>query len=409
MSRSTRQTILFALALTVLFTVMVVGTYYGFVTQAPGANDFYPRWRGAQLFWRDGVDPYSQAATEAIQRGMYGRLAFPEEDQVLFVYPFYTVLLLLPLVWLPYGWVQAIWLVLIMFALVGGTLIILRLLAWRPPPWLLAATILWSLLYYSSARTIILGQFAGPIFLCLMGCLLLLKQERDIGAGVLLALTTFKPQMIFLLIPALMLWGMGQRRWRFVVSFVAAMGVLVGVSFLLLPGWLIGFFDQLTSYTSYTVEGDPMVILTEEFVPWLGPVVGWLLRGLLVGWLLWAWWRLPNTAVSSPHFLMILSITLVVSNLVVNRTATTNYVVLYLPLFWGLMWLSGRQWGNTAVLIFYLLSFIGMWALFIGTLEGNAEHSWMFLPLPFGLAIWLLLARHPLLNISRRSAHASAD
>lgn len=379
--------------LLLLLSGMVVGTYFGFAVRFPGANDFYPRWRGAQLFWLEGVDPYSEEATEAIQRGMYGRLALPTEDQALFVYPFYVVFALLPLVGLSYAWVQAIWMVLLMVCLVAGTLLILQVLEWMPPLWITAVLLLWSLIFYSSARTILLGQFAGVVFVCLMGCLLLLKRGHDGWAGVLLALSTFKPQMVFLLIPALMIWGIGQRRWRFVTSFVGTMAGLAGLSFLLEPGWLLSFVDQVLAYPGYTVIGNPVQIVTTYVVPIGGTAVNLIIWLLLLAWMVW-WWRLlGGTAVDSPHFLYIISITLVVTHLVAPETATTNYVALYLPLFWGLKWLAQQKLGNLWLILFLIGSFILMWILFFGSVKGDAESWLLFLPLPFGLLLMLLAGK----------------
>ena len=263
-----RNLLIFALAF-FLFTFSVVGMYTFFTSKVPGANDFFPRWKGAQLYWQDGIDPYSQTATEAIQRGLYnGQLARPDQDQVLFVYPFYTIFLLWPLVNLDYAWVQAIWLVLVQFSLVGGVIATLRLLNWRQPPWLLAITLLWGVIMYNSTRTIILGQFAGPIFLCLAGSLL---------AGALLSLTTLKPQMSYLIIPALLLWAVWHQRWPFVAGFAGAMALLAGLSFLLLPSWLTSFIDQVRFYPAYTVTPSPLNVITDTIFPQLGQPVEYLL------------------------------------------------------------------------------------------------------------------------------------
>lgn len=386
-------------ALIVMFVLMVVGTYFAFTSRVPGANDFYPRWRGAQLFWLDGVDPYSTTATEAIQQDMYGRLALPDEDQVLFVYPFYVVFPLLPLVSLPYGWVQAIWLVVLMFSLVAGTILCLQLLDWKPPLWLTAVTLLWSILYYSSARTIILGQFAGLVFVLLIGALFLLKKEQDIWAGALLALSTFKPQMVFLIIPMLLVWGGMQKRWRFVGGFVGWMVGLVGLSFLLEPRWLVSFAEQVFAYPGYTVVGNPVQIVTTVYWPWLGTAVDTAIRLLLLGWMLWTWRLLPKTKANSAQFLYIVAVTFVVTNLIVPETATTNYVMLYLPLLWGLqMLVQKRPFGNLWIALFYLLSFVGIWALFFTSVNVDAESSMMFLPLPFGLLAMLLFGRKAFLG-----------
>ena len=386
-----RKNLLILLLILLLFTISVVGMYTFFTSKVPGANDFYPRWKGAQLYWQDGTDPYSQTATEAIQLGIYGRLATEGEDQVLFVYPFYTVFLLWPLVNLDYAWVQAIWLVMVQFSLIGGVIATLRLLGWQQPPWLLAVTLLWAVIMYNSTRTIILGQFAGPIFLCSAGSLLALKHDQDVLAGALLSLTTLKPQMSYLIIPALLLWAVWHQRWRFAAGFAGAMALLAGLSFLLLPSWLTSFIDQVRFYPAYTVTPSPLRVITGTFFPQLGQPVEYVLIGVLLLVMLWQWWQLRQEAAVTPKFLFIIGLTLIVTNSIIVRTATTNYVIMYIPLFLLLntirqRWRSGNVW--VAGLLLALL--IGTWALFLSTIQGDFEHPVTYLPLPFGLLLGLV-------------------
>jgi hypothetical protein len=379
---------------TLLFAVSVWGMYTFFTSKVPGANDFYPRWKGAQLFWMEGIDPYSETATEAIQTGIYGRLATPDEDQVLFVYPFYTVFLLWPLVGIDYAWVQAIWLVVIQFSLIGGVILSLRLVGWKMPVWLLALALFWSVVFYNSTRTIILGQFAGPIFLWIVGCLWALKYDRDVLAGVLLSLTTLKPQMSYLLIPALLLWAVGQRRWRFMAGFIGAMFLLMGMSFILLPGWFSGFLDQVAYYPAYTITGSPLWVVTGYYWPQLGQPVETALIVLLVGVMLWQWRRLPRLTADAAPFLFIIGLTLIITNTIIVRTATTNYIIMYVPLFLVLKLVSERwRGGNGLVALVLILGTIGMWALFLTTIQGDLEHPVTYLPLPFGLLLALFWGR----------------
>jgi hypothetical protein len=382
-------------ALALLFLLSVYATHQLFTSVAPGANDFYPRWKGAQLFWLEGIDPYSDFASETIQIGVYGRLANPDEDQLLFVYPFYTAFLLLPLVWVPlaYSWIQAIWLVTVQFSLIASMFLCLRLIEWRMPSWLLGLTLLWTVVFYNSTRTIILGQFTALIFLWLVISLLALKQGRYGLAGVFLAFTTIKPQMTFLVIPALFIWAVGQRRWRFMYGFVATMAVLAAASFLLLPNWLNGFIEQVLYYPDYTVTPPPLWVITGHYFPELGKPAEWGLSILLMLYLLYQWRRLPTLQADSDHFLILLGLTMVISNMIVVRTATTNYVVLYIPLFWGLKQIALRRPdGNLFIVAFYVLSTISMWVLFLATIQGDFEHPVMYLPLPIGLLVMLIWA-----------------
>lgn len=263
----------------------------------------------------------------------------------------------------------------------------------------MSVIILWSLLLYNGTRTVILGQFAGLIFLWLVGSLLALYNGKDVSAAALLALTTIKPQMSFLIIPALLIWGIGQRRWRFLWAFVISMGILAGISFLLSPRWLLSFVEQVMAYPGYTVEGSPIYIVTRIYWSQLGRTVEVLLFVSLVGYLLYHWWQLPRLQIGSSEFLMAICVTLVVTNLLVSRTATTNYVVLYLPILWTLKQIAMKwQWGEWAAAVALVLSAVGMWWLFLGTISGSAESAVMYLPLPFGLLLILLVARRPLLN-----------
>lgn len=388
----------------------VVATHSLFTARFPGANDFYPRWRGAQLFWQDGLDPYSEEVTVAIQEGIYGRAAQPDEDQVLFVYPFYTVFFVLPLVWLPYSWVQAIWLVFLELTLLAGVFLTLDMLRWRLSRWLAALTALWTLLFYHSARTIFLGQFAGVVFLAVVVALWCLQKKRDIIAGVALAVTTLKPQMSVLIIPALLLWGLGRRRGRFLAGFGVSMGTLIGLSFALVPGWAVEFFQQMTLYPSYTAIayptiGSPVWILTRYYAPELGVVSEFGLSGILLLYLLVQWRHLWREEIDSRLSLWVIGLTLIVTNLIVTRTATTNYVVLYVPLFFAFRTAADRMRRPSLCLAgFYGCSALAMWWLFLSTVLVRYEHPLMFLPLPFGLLLVLVLGRRWLAGIDRRPA-----
>lgn len=399
MSLNAKRYTAVTLFLLLIFIISVWGFHEFFTSKVPGANDFYPRWRGTQLYWQEGIDPYSQEATEAIQRDMYGgRLAYDSEDQVLFVYPFYIVLFIWPLIKTDYLWVQAIWLVLVQFSLITAVILNLKLFEWKMSPWLLALTLFWSVIFYNSTRTIILGQFAGLIYLWIVGTLLALKYDKDVLAGILISLTTIKPQMSYLLIPALLIWALGQRRWRFIGSSFVTMLVLVGASFLLQPDWLFSFIDQVLNYPGYTITGSPLWVITGYFFPQLGKPVEYLMIGGLLIYLFWQWRWLPKITAESSRFWFVIGLSLIVTNMIVVRTATTNYVIMYIPLFMILHALyQHTKRGALWVSLFFVGSIVFTWALFLMTIQGDAEHPITYLPLPFFLLFALVLGKNRLL------------
>jgi hypothetical protein len=380
---------LIGILLIIIILLDAYATYVVFTSKFPGANDFYSRWAGGRAFLLDGLNPYSDEVTRRIQLGMYGHLAEEGADQVAFAYPMYTIYLFFPLSLIPsYPQAQALWQAILEFALLFGVFFTFRIYRWQPKPWLLAATCFWSVLFYPGARSIILGQFAIVVFAFIALALWAVKESKDILAGACLALSTIKPQMVFLLIPLLLLWAIYHRRWRLVGSFVTSMIVLVCSSLLLVPTWPADFLAWMVKYPSYTAIGSPIWTLTHYFFPHLGTPVEIVISLLVLGHLLYAW----RGAVRGGwlEFDWVVAMTLIVTNLIALRTATTNYVVLLMPTFIVFKTLDKRfqQWGAMLIALIELLLLVGFWVLFATTVTGNYEHPIMYLPLPIGL--WLI-------------------
>lgn len=372
----------------------VLVTWASFTSRYPGANDFYSRWAGARAWWTQGLSPYSEEASAQIEIGIYGRRALPDEDPGPFAYPFYTVFMIAPLVFLPYAWAEAVWLSLLELGLVGSVVGAMALAEWRPPPVLLAITAVWAILFYHSARAILLGQFAVVVLVLIVAALLALRARRDAMAGVLLALSMVKPQMVFLLAPMMLFWVVARRRWRLVRGFVGAMVVLCGASFIAQPGWLGDFVTQMMRYPSYTAIGSPVWVITRHFIPALGAPGEVTLSLALLAWALVTWGRLWRGD-SWPVFLWTVGFTLVVTNLIALRTATTNYVVLFIPLVQVLAAMQTRwkRSGTWAVIGVEAVLLVGLWALFLATVVRKFEHPIVYLPLPVGLLIVMAFGR----------------
>ena len=381
--------VLVSILIVAVILVDAYATYVVFTSKFPGANDFYSRWAGGRAFLIDGLNPYSDEVTRRIQLGMYGHLAEEGADQVAFAYPMYTIYLFFPLSLIPsYPQAQALWQAILEFALLLAVFFTLRIYRWQPKPWLLAATCFWSVLFYPGARSIILGQFAIVVFAFVALILWAVKEGRDIMAGLCLALSTIKPQMVFLLIPLLLLWAIYHRRWRLVGSFVISMALLVFSSLLLVPTWPADFLAWMIKYPGYTAIGSPIWTLTHYFFPQLGTPVEIMISLLVLGHLLYTW----RGAVDGSwlEFDWVVAMTLIVTNLIALRTATTNYVVLLMPTFIVFKTLDKRFQRRGAMLIalIELLLLVGFWILFAATVAGDYEHPIMYLPLP--ISLWLI-------------------
>jgi hypothetical protein len=378
------------LALVSLFSLGVYVTYSAFTSQNPGANDFYSRWVGGCALLREGMNPYSENVTLRIQEGMYGRPALPGEDQVAFAYPLYSLIFFFPLCLIDnYALVQAIWFWLLLAVLAATTVLWMRVIRWRPQTWLWALTLLWVVLMYHSFRALILGQFAVFVLLTLVAALWALKHGHDGWAGVFLALSTIKPQMVYLAIPWILLWSAGQKRWRLWAGFGVAMASFVLGPVLLLPSWIHDFLRQVIAYPSYTVYGSLTWMIVQNWLK-LGHAAELAVSAVLVLFLLVLTWRLRHAGWE--QMMWMLGLILLMTNFFTPRIATTNYLLLVPWALWGFSRLQARLgWkGTWVVAIAEIASAVALWVLFVATVKGDFEQAPVYFPFP--ALLMLLLA-----------------
>jgi hypothetical protein len=298
---------------------------------------------------------------------------------------------------MPYAWVEAIWLVILEVCLFVGLLLALQVYDWQPPRWLLACTAVWAFLFYPDVRALLLGQFAVFVFAMVALTLWALKGRRDVLAGLFLALSTVKPQMVFLFVPFLLWWAARERRYRFAGSFAGGMALLLAASWLAEPAWVAGFLRQVARYPSYTAIGSPIWILTHWVFPTLGVWGEVVLSGLAVVALAWAgWWAFQRDA--GQAFEWAVGLCMIITNLVAVRTATTNYVLLLFPLAMAFRALQRGRGGTWLVLFVEAVLLVGLWALFLTTVVEKFEHPLVYLPLPFVLVVVFVLARRWLMT-----------
>jgi len=378
-----------AILVVVVYLLLAYGTYSLFTSQVPSGNDFYPRWRGTRALIREGRDPYSDETTLEIQQGMYGRPAREDEDQVAFAYPLYVALLVLPFSFFPYPQAQALWMSFLVLLTLAAVMIILRTLDWRPSPTGLVAISVWFLLFYPTARSILLGQFSIVVLALLALVLWATQRGHPILAGCCLALTTIKPQMVFLLVPFLLLTALRWKNYKAVIAFFALMGILLLLSSFVLPTWLPSFITGLGRYQAYTSiyrEGrSPLGVVISYALP--SRLSSWatLLASLaLMGYLLHVWIKALSCRADTSQALFV---TIAVTLLILAETGTSNQVLLLVPIGFWLSWWMRRRWITTSVSLLLLLC---PWILFLLTVQGNLEHPIMAVPLPLAVLALLL-------------------
>ena len=365
-----------------LLTGYTWATWQFFTRPVPGGNDFIAHLTAWEAYLKHGLNPYSDEAALYTQQVIYGRPALPNEDQNRLTYPFYSIVIHGPFVLVgDYALARAIYMTGLEVALVAGVIMTVKLVGWHPSSLLLALTLGWSILFYPESRGILLGQFAIFGFGALVGVLWLTRQGRAGLGGALLVLTTIKPPLVFLVVPYLLVWAVARRQWRFLAGFGVTLAALGLISWLMLPTWLGDWLYRLRLYSDYTVGQSPIWLLTHQVWPAAGTSGEIGLAAILLAVMLWAW-RQALRSDQADRFWWALGVTLAVSNLIVPRSATTNYVLLLVPVLWLFAKIERQPWGWAAQISFMLVSFIGLWWLHVATVVGHQEQPIMFVPLP---------------------------
>lgn len=414
-----RQLILLAMIIPLLVGA-VIAVHNVFTEPAPGMNDFMSRWEGARSFFEDGLSPYSDEASLNIQERIYGRAVIGNEDPGFFAYPFYTVFFVGPTVPFDYAWASAMWMVALAASLIIALFLLLDFYSWQPAPLVLGALLLWALMDYFASRGLFLGQPSHVVYVLQVLTLWAVFRRQDELAGVALALSTFKPQMGYLLVLLLLLWGVRARRLNFVGAFAVTFGGLMLASFALQPDWFGAWIDQVRLYPEYTAAaypdtGSPVWIVTQHYLG-LGDAGEWTVNLLLLAPMLWAWYGLLVEN-KQERFLWTVALTLVVGHMVALRTATPHFVVFNIMIVFYLKRIS-RVYGNLAAIGVIVGLFVFSWAQFAITVQGrdSLEHPSLFLPLPIAMLTLLWLTRHrwwseaaPQMAEPREPATASAQ
>jgi hypothetical protein len=254
-------------------------------------SDLYPRWTGARELLLNGHDPYSPEVTREIQLGYYGRVLDPvrrgdPKDQQAFAYPVYVAFYLAPTLHMQFRTAQWIF----FYVLLGLTLSAIPLwliaLRWRLPLCTQASIMLFTLSSLTVAIGLKLQQMTLLVFALLALAVAFITTGWPVAAGIFLALSTIKPQLVWLLLMWLTIWTLAdwRRRYRWMASFLVSMTILSLASEWFLPHWIPRFFAAMQRYLTYT----DAISIFDQMVPkpW-----GLLLRILVVSSVLWLAWR----------------------------------------------------------------------------------------------------------------------
>src|ERR1700690_258451 len=305
---------------------MAEATAYG----RPRGNlsDLYPRWLGARELLLHGRDPYGAEVTREIQVGYYGRAldhsrAGDPKDQQGFAYPVYVVFALSPAVRLPFALVQMWFSPLLILLTAASTLIWIRSLGWRNSFLARIVVIVLALGSLAVMQGLKLEQMSLLVAGFIAIAILFLIRDYQVGAGIVLALASMKPQLVALLLVWLGLWTLGdaRRRYRWAVSFVVGMAVQIAAGGWDLPHWIARFWQAAWEYRDYTAA----ISVLEK---WVGPPAGRTLEIVAFVLLMRLCWIERTWAAKTTAFARTTSVVLAFTVLLIPTDSVYNQVLL---------------------------------------------------------------------------------
>ena len=341
-----------------------------------GSTDLYPRWKGAELFFKEGISPYDERVGIESQQQIYGRIADPDEDQVLYAYPFYAIFYIGPLVLINYQIAAAIYMQVMLLALLVGLGLSLNLVKWLPSPMMLATLILFTIVGYFSIRGLLLAQLA---IMAIWGIFWRCGPSTASGTTWPDSVWRFRPsshKQVIWWFPLLLLWALRRKRYGVAVSFAAWFGLLIGVSFILQPSWLGDWITQIRDYRDYTETIATAQVIT-HFISGIPSGVEDAAQGIVILLLfvpVLLFWKRSLVDDDQSDFLWGYFLTMTFSLLVAPRTATTYYVELYPAIYVTLMILL-KKWASWRIYAAIIVFVIGYWAIFLATVPPPDEHG----------------------------------
>jgi hypothetical protein len=222
-------------------------------------NDFYQVWLTSQEWLRHGRDPYSAEMTREIQTGLYGRPLDPNRpsdpiDRRIFPYPFYADLLFWPAAEFPFAPLRVAVVCVLVLLTFASIPLWLRALDWRLSAKWVGVILLLTLSSYPALEALFAAQLGLFVAFLLAASMVALQRSRFLLAGILMAISTIKPQVTALAIVYFLIWSAHdwRVRGRFCIGFVATLTLLIGASLVAMPHWIQSWTHTVLAYRHYT-------------------------------------------------------------------------------------------------------------------------------------------------------------
>jgi hypothetical protein len=304
--------------------------------------------------------------TREIQIGLYGRPLDPNrhadpKDLRMFPYPAFADILFWPVAQFPFVVARVVFVCLLVLLTAASVWLWMQALG-------LHFSRHWMVILFLTvfgSFPVLEGLYAGQVGLlvaCLLAAsILALQRGKPFLSGILIALTTIKPQVTLLAILYLLFWS--SRHWRsgsrFCAGFFSTLLLLVGAALTVWPHWIQSWTHVVLLYHGYNAP--PLLTAVVDLLlgrSTTGPVSQGLTATLLIVAAIMAW-RKRSAASDSLEFWFTLTLLLAITTIALLPGQAVYDHVIVLP---GILLLASRwqQWSANWVLKTLLLIGVAM-------------------------------------------------
>ena len=302
-----------------------------------------------------------------------------------YYYPPWFSWLFIPVAFLPFHIVRAIWMMLNVILWNLGLLRLGEAMAWPPPGWRRYA--LFALATFSFAWITWRYEQAGIlVFFMFVELILSIHSQKWIRAGIWMALLLVKPNITLIVLTGISLWLLRKGQWRPVLVMLFTLVVLLSISTAITPNWFQPFTQEgFGQGLTVVLDGPDEVVairINTTFLDWLrtlGMEPPWnrLLYGLAIciGIIVYFW-----SVYRSSSFVELTSLLLLVSYAITPYALQYDYPPLVITLFWALSRCTSKAFTVGLAMVGFVFSVI-FWQ------QNISWAYWMVVGL-VALAVW---------------------
>ena len=243
-----------------MITLLVWGNL-SYVKGNPGGLDFLAHWQGTRSFLKNGTNPYSEQ-TAATINSQIGEMGVEESGEYRFVSSLISFVVLVPFSLIKdFAVARAVWMTFLEVILLTSVWLVVKWLRRLPSAFKLIIVFVPIFSFYPTVKGLMDGSLAIVCFVLIILAIHLLINRVDEAAGVVLALTLIKPDMVYPFLIVILVWALANKRTQMVWWLVGSVMLLIGFSMVLIPEWPVSYTTGILNYSAHNP------VRTTEFAP----------------------------------------------------------------------------------------------------------------------------------------------